>query len=127
VLGGPWVGEEGGGVAKRRHHESILGVTSCYAKRELHPRAECPVTAAPKAMQRPSRRHQRGCAAGRELTAAAALRRIASATRECPCTSTVLPLRMKRSPSSAMVARARFDVSAAYDVKAFCDGGEPLA
>ena len=35
-----------------------------------------------------------------------------TATRECPWHSTVQPLRMKRSPISAIVARARLDVSA---------------
>lgn len=61
---------------------------------------------------RANTRQMRAGYTGRGLTAAAALRRMAMATREWPCTSTVAPLRMKRSPVSAIVARARFDVSA---------------
>ncbi len=41
-----------------------------------------------------------------------ALLRSASTTREWPCTSRQDPGRMKRAPSSAIVARARTDVAA---------------
>ena len=43
-----------------------------------------------------------------------ARRSSASTTRLCPCVNTRVPLRMKRAPSSAMVCRARVDVSAKW-------------
>ena len=40
------------------------------------------------------------------------MRRIVSTTRECPCTSTVWPPRMKRAPCSAIACLALLEVSA---------------